>query len=112
MAEEKPENRRENRRKANATSFKPGQSGNPGGRPKKPKELKEMADVSLPRLWEIAEDPHTKNPDRAAIYKWIYEQAYGKATQRIAGDEDGAPIITVTLAPEIDALLQGGGADA
>ena len=94
-----PENRRENRRKANDTSFKPGQSGNPGGRPKKPKELKEMADVSLPRLWAIAENAATKDKDRADIYKWIYEQAYGKATQRIAGETDGAPVIAVSMIP-------------
>ena len=86
-------------RKSPGRPFKPGQSGNPSGRPKKPKELKEMADVALPRLWAIAEDAATRDKDRADIYKWIYEQAYGKATQRIAGETEGAPVIAVSMIP-------------
>lgn len=112
MAETKPENRRENRRKANSTSFKPGQTGNPGGRPKKDPELKDKADVALGRLWEIAEDEKTKARDKADIYKWIYEQAYGKATQRVAGAEDEPPVISIVMSPEFDGLLTPAGAEA
>lgn len=79
--------------------FKKGQSGNPGGRPKKPKELKEMADLALPRLWDMAQDPITPVKIRTDIYMWIHDKAYGKATQKIAGAEDGAPVIAVSMIP-------------
>lgn len=70
-----------------------------GGRPPKPDNIKELANIALPRLWEIAEDKRTKDKDRADIYKWIYEQAYGKATQRIAGEAEGAPVIAISMIP-------------
>lgn len=83
-------------RKANGQFAKGNKTG---GRKKKPAAIKEMANIALPRLWEIAEDKHTKDKDRADIYKWIYEQAYGKATQRIAGETDGAPVIAISMIP-------------
>ena len=91
-------------RKANGQFAKGNKTG---GRKKKPAAIKEMANIALPRLWEIAEDAATKDKDRADIYKWIYEQAYGKATQRIAGAEDEPPVISIVMSPEFDALTDG-----
>lgn len=97
-----PENRRENRRKANSTSFKPGQTGNPGGRPKKDPLLKEKADVALDELWSIAQEPSTPAKIRTEIYMWLHDKAYGKATQRVAGDDDEPPVISIVMSPEMD----------
>ena len=76
----------------NLKPFKPGQSGNPAGRPKKPPELREAAEQSLKILQGMLNDPGTNDKLRADIAKWMYEQQFGRATQRIAGDEDESAI--------------------
>lgn len=81
--------------------FKKGQSGNPGGRPKKPKELKEKGKIAEERLWAIAECEDTPLKERINIYEYIHDKAFGKATQKLAGDEDGAPIISIVMSPSV-----------
>jgi len=74
--------------------FAPGVSGNPkgGGRPKKPPELREAAEQSLKILQGMLNDPGTNDKLRADIAKWMYEQQFGRATQRIAGDGEESAI--------------------
>lgn len=79
MAEEKqkPENRDETGR------FVKGQSGNPGGRPKKPPEMEKYAKEAPAKLRAIADDPKTPVKIKADIEKFFYEAVYGKAPQAI-----------------------------
>ena len=79
------------------TTFKPGQSGNPNGRPKQPKEFKDLVKANtvpaLQAVIEIMNDPHTKPNDRLKAAELIIDRAYGKATQPIDGDIQGDIII-------------------
>lgn len=78
MANEKtPENRDKSGR------FVKGQSGNPGGRPRKPPELELYAKDAPAKLRAIADDPDTPVKIRADIEKFFYEAVYGKAPQAL-----------------------------
>lgn len=78
--------------------FKPGQSGNPGGRPKSDSEflklVREAAPNALKRMQEIASDK--KHFDNFNAVKWILERAHGKPSQslEVSGD-GGGPLVAV-----------------
>ena len=78
--------------RAKTGQFVKGVSGNPNGRPKKPPELREAAEQSLKILQGMLNDPGTNDKLRADIAKWMYEQQFGRATQRIAGDGEESAI--------------------
>lgn len=77
--------------------FKPGQSGNPGGRSKELKaQLEKFRDEEDLRkfriaLRDIALDNEAAPKDRIAAIKEWHDRAYGKAPQAITGD-DGGPV--------------------
>lgn len=68
--------------------FKKGQSGNPGGRPPKPKVIEQYAKESPEKLYAIATDPETPVRLQTEIWKFFYEAQYGKAKQAV--DVDGS----------------------
>ncbi len=70
--------------------FVKGQSGNPGGRPPRPKELQNYAKQAPKRLRDIADAKDTPVKVKADIEKWFYEAVYGKATQAV--EFEGGPI--------------------
>ena len=63
--------------------FVKGQSGNPGGRPKKPIDLEKYAIEAPAKLRAIADDPNTPVRIRADIEKFFYEAVFGKAPQAL-----------------------------
>ena len=63
--------------------FVKGQSGNPGGRPKKPPELETYAKDAPAKLRAIADDPATPVKIKADIEKFFFEAVYGKAAQAV-----------------------------
>lgn len=78
MAKEKaPENRDK------AGRFVKGQSGNPGGRPRKPPELERYAKDAPAKLRAIADDPATPVKIKTEIEKFFFEAVYGKASQAV-----------------------------
>ena len=81
MAKEKAEQAAQNRSKTGR--FVKGQSGNPGGRPKKPPELEQYAKDAPAKLRAIADDPATPVKIKADIEKFFFESVYGKAPQAI-----------------------------
>ena len=75
--------------------FKPGQSGNPGGRPKGIAEVQALARKLTERCFEELERiAFTSEDERARLeaVKVILERAYGKAAQPVDGDGEGGPV--------------------
>lgn len=81
--------------------FEKGKSGNPSGRPKKPPELRGLADKSLAEIQKIVETTDNERI-KADLCKWLYEMQYGKATQR--QEVDGS-ISTDALVVTLDGEL-------
>ena len=73
-----------------------------GGRPKKPAELRNLADKSLEEIKRMIEDKETATKIRADLCKWVYEQQYGKAQQKIDMDTTAKQEIVVKLDGELD----------
>lgn len=86
-----------------AGRFQKGQSGNPGGRPKKPPELEKYAKDAPAKLRAIADDPETPVKIKADIEKFFYEAVYGKAAQAV--DIDGRMENTGTTVVKFEGVL-------
>ena len=89
------------RRRGKGKPFEKGKSGNPSGRPKKPPELRDLADKSLAEIQKIVETTENEKI-KADLCKWLYEMQYGKATQR--QEVDGS-ISTDALVVTLDGEL-------
>lgn len=85
-----------NKAKKNGTSFKPGQSGNPAGRPKMSEEAKqasrdalEMLRAAAPDavalLLNVMQDSSVKLDLRTKCAESVMDRVYGKASQPIEG---------------------------
>ena len=89
----------------NLRPWKPGQSGNPGGRPKGvAKTVREVCGGSPLRLahglLEIAEDPKVRPRDRIAAYSELLDRGWGKAPA-FASIEASDPLELDAVAAEI-----------
>ena len=78
-------------RKAPSTAFKPGQSGNPKGRPKQTQEQKDalaqiraLAPEAAMRLQQIVNDPESKSDVLLRAIDIILDRAYGKAAAQVS----------------------------
>ena len=71
---------------------KPGRSNNPSGRPKQPKEFKDIIKnntvAAINAVIGIMNDEDAKPTDRLKAAEIVIDRAYGKATQLIAGDSE------------------------
>lgn len=91
-------------------AFKPGESGNPSGRPKVPKELVAICrDISpeVVQFWVTTmRNAEEKAADRLRASENIMERAYGKAAQNInANVNDQRTIDTSTLTEQQRTVL-------
>ena len=93
MAE--PENRTASGR------FAKGKSGNPGGRPPKPKIIETYAKESPEKLYAIATDPETPKRLQSEIWKFFYEAQYGKAKQAVDMEVENTGVAVVKFEGEL-----------
>jgi hypothetical protein len=105
----------------NLEPWKPGQSGNPGGRPKGlAKQVRELIGVDgLPlaeAMYDIAKDESEATRDRITAMQWLAERGWGKADQHIevTGDDSRDRQIAEAIDRFTGAVVQlasGGRAD-
>lgn len=86
--------------------FRPGQSGNPQGRPKEDREFRKLAreysTPALQRLYDIALKGKGMTAVRAC--EVIIERAWGKAAQPVVGGEEDDPPLKVDVPTLLGAL--------
>ena len=79
------ESRQKTGRPAPRTAFKPGQSGNPGGRPKIPSDVREAIRAACPAaiklLVKVMKDEEEKTAYRLDAAKTLLDRGYGKPMQ-------------------------------
>lgn len=84
----------ENRKKPRGRPFPPGNSANPGGRPKLPEDVKHVrelarqyTEVAVTTLVEVMEAG--SGPAKVAAANAILDRGWGKAPQPMTGEEGG-----------------------
>lgn len=87
----------ENRKKPRGKPFPPGNSANPGGRPKLPEDVKHVRELAR----EYTEDAITalvavmgngSGPAKVAAANALLDRGWGKAAQPVDGDGQGGPV--------------------
>jgi len=76
--------------------FRPGQSGNPGGRPKTTALLRQMAqdqaEANVRALVEIRDNKRASASARIAAIRELFDRGFGKAIQTVDGKADLLPV--------------------
>jgi hypothetical protein len=106
-AKPKSENRQktDKKRPAPKTAFKPGQSGNPGGRPPKTEEQRTLETMCRERTPEALATVLTimgageNERNRLSAAQFVIERGWGKASQPLEhSGPDGGPILMEQIA--------------
>jgi hypothetical protein len=88
--------------------FRKGESGNPGGRPKLPAEMREMFRAKAPEAFEVL-SRHLQSPDAKvaiAAATQILDRAYGRPVQSIDANINDDPVRYIVELPEKSATTE------
>lgn len=77
--------------------FAPGQSGNPGGRPKESNKVKELARVHTERAIEVLAESLADPKLKVSAAQALLDRGWGKAAQIISGDDDAPVRVIATI---------------
>lgn len=91
----------ESTKKPRGKAFKPGQSGNPGGRPKLPEDIKHVRELARQYTQHAVETlvsiltKSSSDSAKVSAANAILDRGWGKAEQAVTG-VDGGPLQVVT----------------
>ena len=103
-----PIGKSQNRAKTEMAKFQKGVSGNPGGRPKLPAEMREMFRAKAPEAFEVL-SRHLQSPDAKvaiAAATQILDRAYGRPVQSIDANINDDPVRYIVELPKKSATTQ------
>lgn len=87
-------------------AFQPGQSGNPGGRPKLDGRVRDLAraqtENAIATLVRIMENGKAPAAARVSAANVILERGWGKAVQPVDGDGEGGAIVQEIVMRVVD----------
>ena len=88
--------------------FHRGRSGNPGGRPKLPAEMREMFRAKAPQALEVLTRCLQSDDDRIAMMaaQAILDRGYGRPTQSIDANINDDPVRYIVELPKKSATTQ------
>ena len=88
--------------------FQRGRSGNPGGRPKLPAEMREMFRAKAPQALEVLTRCLQSDDDRIAMMaaQAILDRGYGRPTQSIDANINDNPVRYIVELPKKSATTQ------
>ena len=94
------------------TSFRPGMSGNPGGRPKAALDVQELARAHTPDAINALVAALANPRERVSAAVALLDRGWGKPTQSLAGDRNAPLAIDFRWAdatPEPEPISDAGG---
>jgi Family of unknown function (DUF5681) len=82
--------------------FKPGQSGNPGGRPKGlARRVRELVgddgDAIAQFMYSVMKDVKARTADRLDAGRWLADRGFGRSVQPVDLDVNQYPAIDITM---------------
>jgi hypothetical protein len=85
------------KKKPRGKPFKPGQTGNPGGRPKLPEDIKHVRELARKYTAKAVETlvevmANGSGPAKVAASNAILDRGWGKAVQPITGEDGEGPV--------------------
>ena len=82
--------------------FQPGQSGNPGGRPRKSALLMELGEYAESEIYRMLHNPRTPRGLRVELLKYVHDKAFGKATAMVEAEVNTTGSVAVSFEGALD----------